>query len=97
MKSWIEIKADSDFSLYNIPFGIGVIPGTGPAICTRIGDTLVDLAALAGIGYFDHLGLKTSDFEKSVLNDFISKGKKVACRGTNHCAGVLYGRKLQQY
>jgi fumarylacetoacetase len=80
MKSWIEIKADSDFSLYNIPFGIGVIPGTGPAICTRIGDTLVDLAALAGIGYFDHLGLKTSDFEKSVLNDFISKGKKVACR-----------------
>jgi fumarylacetoacetase len=80
MKSWIEIEADSDFSLHNIPFGIGVIPGTGPAICTRIGDTLVDLAALAGIGYFDHLGLKTSDFEKSVLNDFISKGKKVACR-----------------
>ena len=43
MKSWIEIKADSDFSLDNIPFGIGLIPGSGKCICTRIGDTVVDL------------------------------------------------------
>lgn len=80
MKSWIEIKPDSDFSLYNIPFGIGVIPGKGSCICTRIGDQLVDLAGLAGLGYFDHLGFKVSDFEKTVLNDFIAKGKKAACR-----------------
>lgn len=80
MKSWIEIKADSDFSLNNIPFGIGVIPGIGSCICTRIGDNVVSLAGLASLGYFDHLGLKSSDFEASVLNDFISKGKKSACR-----------------
>jgi fumarylacetoacetase len=80
MKSWIEIKADNDFSLDNIPFGIGMIPGYGPCICTRIGDNLVDLAGLARLGYFDHLGLKVSDFEKPVLNDFIAKGKKSSCR-----------------
>jgi fumarylacetoacetase len=78
MKSWIEIEADSDFSMYNIPFGIGVIPGGGSCICTRIGDTLVDLAGLARLGYFDQLGFKVSDFEKLVLNDFIAKGKKAA-------------------
>ncbi len=80
MKSWIEIKADSDFSLDNIPFGIGMIPGSGKCICTRIGDTVIDLAAMAQIGYFDLLGLKVLDFEKPVLNEFIAKGKKTACK-----------------
>ncbi len=80
MKSWIEIKADSDFSLYNIPFGIGVIPGSGSCICTRVGDTVVNLAGMARLGYFDQIGFKVSDFEKPVLNDFIAKGKKASCR-----------------
>jgi len=80
MKSWIEIKPDSDFSLDNIPFGIGVIPGSGTCICTRIGDTIIDLSGLASLGYFDLLGFKASDFEKTVLNDFIARGKKTTCR-----------------
>lgn len=77
MKSWIEIEPESDFSLYNIPFGIGLIPESGTRICTRIGNKVIDLAGLARLGYFDHLGLKVSDFEKPVLNDFIEKGKKI--------------------
>lgn len=80
MKSWIEIKPDSDFSLHNIPFGIGVIPGSGPCICSRIGDKVINLAGLAGLGYFDHPGYKVSDFEKPVLNEFIAKGRKATCR-----------------
>jgi fumarylacetoacetase len=79
MKSWIEIKADSDFSLQNVPYGIGVIPGSGKCICTRIGETVVNLAAMARLGYFDQQGFKVSDFEKPVLNDFIAKGKKATC------------------
>jgi len=75
MKSWIEIKPDNDFSLHNIPFGIGLIPGKGPCICTRIGDKVINLAGMASLGYFDHLGYKVSDFEKPVLNDFIAKGR----------------------
>jgi len=80
MKSWIEIKPDSDFSLYNIPFGIGVIPDSGTCICTRIGDWVIDLAAMARLGYFDVLGFKVSDFESKTLNGIISKGKKASCR-----------------
>ena len=80
MNSWIEIKTDSDFSLDNIPFGIGLIPGSGCCICTRIGDFTIDLSGLAELGYFDHLGLKPADFRKTVLNDFIALGKKMACR-----------------
>jgi len=80
MNSWLQIDKDSDFSLYNIPFGIGVIPGSGPGICSRIGDAIVDLAGLARLGYFDHLGLKVAAFETASLNDLISKGKKTSCR-----------------
>lgn len=77
MKSWIEITSESDFSLHNIPFGIGLIPQVGKVICTRIGDYVVDLSALARLGYFDQLDLTPVDFEKPVLNDFISKGRSV--------------------
>lgn len=80
MKSWIKIIAESDFSLDNIPFGIGLIPESGKCICTRIGETIVDLAAMARLGYFDQQGFKVSDFEKPVLNEFIARGKKAACR-----------------
>ena len=85
MKSWIEIKPDSDFSLYNIPFGIGVIPGSGPRICTRIGDWVVDLCGMANLAFFDRNLIKDSEFTASELNDFINKGKHV----TGHVRQVI--------
>ncbi len=78
MDSWIEIKPDSDFSLHNIPFGIGLIPESGPRICTRIGDKVVDLSIMASKGYFDRGTYKDSDFATSTLNNFISKGREAA-------------------
>jgi len=75
MKSWIDIKPDSDFSLHNIPFGIGVIPEAGSRICTRIGDKVIDLSAMAKLGFFDTGIFKEADFEVSTLNSFIAKGK----------------------
>ncbi len=85
MKSWIEIKPDSDFSLYNIPFGIGIIPGSGPRICTRIGDWVVDLSIMANLAFFDRDIIKDSEFTAAVLNDFINKGKHV----TGHVRQVI--------
>jgi fumarylacetoacetase len=83
MRSWIEIGEKSDFPLENIPFGIGNIPGSGPRICTRIGDTVIDLSALARLGYFDQFGSDEIVFESQVLNPFIAKGKPFTCRVRN--------------
>lgn len=85
MKSWIDIKPESDFSLHNIPFGIGMIPEAGPRICTRIGDKVVDLSVMAKLGFFDTGIFKVSDFEVSTLNGFIAKGKKA----TNEVRSIL--------
>jgi fumarylacetoacetase len=91
MKSWIEIKPDSDFPLYNIPFGIGVIPGSGPRICTRIGDWVVDLSIMANLAFFDRSLIKDAEFSASELNDFINKGKHV----TGHVRQVIQNSFLE--
>lgn len=80
LKSFIEVEENSDFPLENIPFGIGAIPGSGPRVCTRIGDVVIDLSALSGMGYFDILGRDEAIFESSSLNSFIAKGRPFTCR-----------------
>ena len=66
-KSWIDIPAQCDFSLDNIPFGICSFPssfgdgnigsqGTStPRVCTAIGNYAVDLHLLAEAGLLDNL------------------------------------------
>ncbi len=76
MKSWIDVPAGSDFPLQNIPFGIFSIKDATPRPGTRIGDTIIDLSALADYGYFDALGIEDlSVFYQPVLNDMIALGK----------------------
>lgn len=76
MSSWIEIPANSDFTLENIPFGIGSTAGN-PRAATRIGDKVIDLDALQGAGLFASINLPDGIFNKKVLNDFIELGKPV--------------------
>lgn len=80
IESWLEITPGSDFPIENIPFGIGVIPGVGPRVCSRIGDTIIDLSALSRLGYFDHLGKNEGVFESDSLNPFISRGRSFTCK-----------------
>jgi len=76
MSSWIKIPANSDFTLENIPFGIGSTEGT-PRAATRIGDRVIDLDTLHKAGLFSEINLPEKTFSKAVLNDFIELGKPV--------------------
>jgi fumarylacetoacetase len=73
----MDIPADSDFSLHNIPFGIGSVGSGKPFACTRIGDEVLNLQALAHTGFFRDLISDTGVFERIHLNDFIRLGKKI--------------------
>lgn len=77
MASWIEIAPESDFSLYNIPFGIFKTASLSPRAATAIGDYVVDLSELAKAGLFKGLSFDTSVLEQSTLNAFIALGKPV--------------------
>ena len=69
------IPENSDFSIHNIPFGIFSIGKQKKRLATIIGSQIVDLFALAEMGYFDDLKIKKSIFKNDFLNDFISLGK----------------------
>ncbi|MFZ1846566.1 MAG: fumarylacetoacetase [Saprospiraceae bacterium] len=76
MTSWLNIDQDSDFSIYNIPFGIGRINGQFQ-IVSRIGDHVIDLDALQDIGIFVDDELPYGIFLGETLNEFIELGKPV--------------------
>jgi len=52
--TWVPVPAGSDFPVENLPFGI-VRPAADapPRLALRIGDHVVDLAELAGVGMLD--------------------------------------------
>lgn len=78
MKSFINYQSDSDFSIHNIPFGVGVFNQEYIACCSRIGDQVIDLATLYDYGFFDEIeGLDENVFESFTLNAFIELGKPV--------------------
>ena len=72
MKSFINYSENSDFSIYNIPFGVGVFNKEYIACCSRIGDMVIDLATLYDYGFFDDIdGIEENVFEAFTLNEFI--------------------------
>ena len=76
LASWLDIDADSDFPIQNIPFGVFLTPEDIITIGTRIGDHVIDLGALHQLGYFEGIPLTDDIFLQDTLNDFISDGKK---------------------
>lgn len=74
---WISIPSDSDFSIYNLPFGIFSREYEPPRMAIAIGDQLIDLFPLANQGHFDDLVPTRTVFSEPSLNSFIACGKKV--------------------
>lgn len=78
MTSFIKYDENSDFSIYNIPFGVAVFGQEYIACATRIGDMVIDLATLYDFGYLNDIdGLTDNVFEAYTLNEFIELGKPV--------------------
>ncbi|MDQ3393393.1 MAG: fumarylacetoacetase [Bacteroidota bacterium] len=76
MESWLEIPLESDFSLYNIPFGIYKQGRGSGRLASRVGDFIVDLSQMQEARFFDALPIDDpSVFYEEVLNPFIGLGK----------------------
>jgi fumarylacetoacetase len=54
-RSWLTVPQDSDFPIQNLPFGIFSTENEVVSAGTRIGDAVIDLAALHQLGYFQDL------------------------------------------
>ncbi|MGK0388674.1 MAG: fumarylacetoacetase [Maribacter sp.] len=74
LKSWIEVSADSDFPIQNIPFGV-FKKGKGHRVATIIGDQVIDLFELSKREYLTDVD--KSVFKQESINDFMALGKKI--------------------
>lgn len=76
VSSFIEIDKASHFPLQNLPWGVFSLQDDGrPRIGTRLGDWVVDVAALQAHGLFDGPSLRgTAVFDQPTLNPFMALG-----------------------
>ncbi len=74
ISTWVDVPYDSDFTIYNLPFGIFSVDGNEPRAGIAIGAQIVDLAVLAKA---DLLDVEEQYFLKPFLNDFIGLGKEI--------------------
>jgi fumarylacetoacetase len=77
LKSWIEVKPDSDFPIQNLPFGILKTSDKTPRAGVAIGDYILDLLVIAEAGLLDSISFDKRSFSRNVLNEFISLGKPI--------------------
>jgi len=75
MNTWIDIPKDSDFSIYNLPFGIFSSKNISKRIGVAVGNKVIDLLACNDLNIFEDLNIDNSIFENDFLNDFINLGK----------------------
>lgn len=73
MNTWVSVPNNSDFSIYNLPFGIFSINADEPRAGIAIGEQIIDLAAVSELGLLD---VDATFFRQKTLNEFIALGKK---------------------
>lgn len=75
LKSWWPCSPDSDFSIYNIPFGVYSDATVKHRAASAIGEYIIDLYELSAAGL---IKVDKSYFEAKVLNEFIALGKNIS-------------------
>ena len=75
MNSWIDIPKNSDFSIYNLPFGIFSTNKNSKRVGVAIGNNIIDLLVCNELDIFKDLNINNNVFENNFLNDFINLGK----------------------
>ncbi len=89
LKSWVEVSAESEFPIQNLPFGIIQLPGKAPRVASAIGDYVIDLLRVSELGWLSGIDVPRECLENQYLNDFISLGKDVTRAVRDRLSEVL--------
>lgn len=78
VRSFIDVRADSDFPIQNLPYGVFIpTKGTSPRVGVAIGDFVLDLSVLADDGLLGDAARSQRFFSDAVLNRFMAQGRSV--------------------
>ncbi|MGD1847669.1 MAG: fumarylacetoacetase [Salibacteraceae bacterium] len=89
LKSWVEVPANSDFPIQNLPFGVFKTETLAARVGVAIGHSVLDLATLADKGYLASTGVDATVFHAPRLNDFIALGKETTRTVRNRISQLL--------
>ena len=93
--SWINYDANNHFPLENIPFGCYKSADGGKVhCCTRIGDSIIDLAHIFHLFKGKHFSTLTENiFDSDSLNKFMATGKDFRIEARETIQGLFSGDK----
>jgi fumarylacetoacetase len=77
LTTWVDVPEGSDFSIYNLPYGIFSVEGDAKRAGVAIGEQILDLNCLQEKGLLDSLDLPYAIFQQDTLNAFMALGKPV--------------------
>lgn len=95
IKSWVEVPANTDFPIQNLPFGIIKSKSLSARLASRIGDYAIDLLALAELGYLEGSGFGKDDFDQAKLNTMMKHGKQAVRKLRNRLSDLFSGADAQ--
>ena len=67
-RSWVEVPANSDSPIQNLPFGVFKTNFLEPRVGEAIGDKILDLYSLAILGYLKNQPFEQDAYLSSSLN-----------------------------
>lgn len=77
LETWAPVPEQSDFTIYNLPYGIFSSSSRSKRAGVALGDHIIDLYEVSQTGLFDGLGIDPDCFLLPELNTFISHGRPV--------------------
>ncbi len=89
LRSWVEVPAESDFPIQNLPLGIFKTEKERARVGVAIGEKVLDLKTLHVLGYLENLPFELSDFDTDTLNPIINRGKKATRDLRNRVSKLL--------
>jgi len=89
MQTWVTIPKDSDFTIYNLPFGIFEHKSGEPRVGVAIGEYIIDMAEAAKLGLLDATEAPKEVFSNLYLNDFIALGRPIWARTRHELTELL--------
>lgn len=75
LKSWVDVPAQSDFPIQNLPYGVFSVGGEGPRIGVAIGDSVLDVRLLSEKGFLISTGIHHDVLAAHSLNSLMSLDK----------------------
>ncbi|MCC6601011.1 MAG: fumarylacetoacetase [Crocinitomicaceae bacterium] len=89
LKSWVDVPAESDFPIQNLPFGVFRTESQLPRVGVAIGEKILDLKALHILGYLENLPFRLEDMLADSLNPMMRHGKEAVSDLRNRVSKLL--------